>query len=91
MDEELEQKFRQEEERRDRLLRQAVNEFTERMGEVPPPWAEFPDTHPFDICWRMGGGEWHVMVWGHWWHARRLTHERACRLLSENGSRHCAG
>lgn len=36
-------------------------------GAVPPPWFMFPDTHPYDICWRMGAGESHVMVFGVWW------------------------
>jgi hypothetical protein len=26
-------------------------------GEVPPLWAYYPRVHPYDICWRMGGGE----------------------------------
>lgn len=35
-------------------------------GTVPPPWVVF-DEHPFSICWRMGGGESHLMVWWAWW------------------------
>ena len=26
-------------------------------GAVPPPWFMFPNTHPYDIWWRMGDGE----------------------------------
>lgn len=35
-------------------------------GCVRPPWVRFPDTHPFDIAWRMGAGETHVMLWSAW-------------------------
>ena len=30
---------------------------TERAGEQPPPWVEFPDYERFSLGWRMGGGE----------------------------------
>ncbi len=36
-------------------------------GAVPPPWVMLPDTHPYDIGWRMGAGESHLMVFSAWW------------------------
>ena len=36
-------------------------------GDVPPHWVIFPDEHPYSICWRMGTGEQHIMVWSVWW------------------------
>ena len=44
------------------LLREELAEH----GSPRPPWIRFPDTHPFDIAWRMGAGETHVMLWGEW-------------------------
>lgn len=39
-------------------------------GEVPPPWIVFPGEHPYSICWRMGGGESHLLLWQHWWESQ---------------------
>ncbi len=44
-------------------------------GAVRPPWA-YANEHPFDICWRMGGGESHVMAFSAWW-------DRDERMLDE--------
>jgi hypothetical protein len=33
---------------------------------VPPPWVVYNE-HPYSICWRMGGGESHLIVWWEWW------------------------
>lgn len=35
-------------------------------GHVRPPWAFLPSVHPFDIAWRMGEGEGHLLLWGRW-------------------------
>ncbi|MGO8995712.1 MAG: hypothetical protein ACLQVI_20570 [Polyangiaceae bacterium] len=35
-------------------------------GSVRPPWAFLPGVHPFEIGWRMGAGESHLMVWSVW-------------------------
>lgn len=75
MDEKLEALWKVQEAMRKVLLQQAVEDFIQRISEVPPPWAELPDTHPCDIGWRMGGGEWHIMVWGHWWDAQNFPHQ----------------
>lgn len=40
---------------------------------IPPPWTAFPDTHPSDIHWRMGGGEAFIMMWWAWWESRQLN------------------
>jgi hypothetical protein len=44
-----------------------IAEFVAKHGVVPPPWFVFPDTHPYDIMWRMGAGESHMMVFSTWW------------------------
>ena len=35
-------------------------------GAMLPPWRKYPDMHPYSIGWRMGGGEWYLMIWSRW-------------------------
>ncbi len=49
------------------MLDDAVRGEIADWSEVRPPYIAFPGIDPFDIGWRMGAGEWHVMVWSHWW------------------------
>jgi len=37
-----------------------------KYGEVPPPWAYYPRVHPFDMHWRMGGGEDYLGLFSTW-------------------------
>lgn len=53
------------------LLDEAVRTEIADSGQVRPPYLAFPGVGPFDIGWRMGSGEWHIMVWSHWWAASR--------------------
>ena len=43
-----------------------INALVAQHGAVPPPYVAFPDTHPMEICWRMGAGESHMMVFSFW-------------------------
>jgi hypothetical protein len=49
------------------LLGEAVRRELSDWGEVRPPYVAFPGIDPFHIAWRMCAGEWHIMVWSHWW------------------------
>ena len=40
--------------------------YLSKYGEIPPHWIIFPDSHPYSIQWRMGGGETFVMVFTTW-------------------------
>lgn len=44
-----------------------IDRLTAEHGVVPPPWFEFPETHPVEICWRMGSGESYLMFFHPWW------------------------
>ncbi|BCJ76481.1 hypothetical protein CS0771_60250 [Catellatospora sp. IY07-71] len=65
------------------LLDTAVREQLDAHGLVPPPWRAYPEIERFSIGWRMGYGEWHLMVWWHWWEsngmdeAERIAYFRA--------------
>jgi hypothetical protein len=52
-------------------IRKRIGELVERHGAVPPPWFMFPDMHPYDIGWRMGAGESHIMVFHEWWEGEK--------------------
>jgi hypothetical protein len=51
---------------RDEILATALAEEVAEHGAVRPPWVRLPNVHPFDIAWRMGEGETHVMLWSAW-------------------------
>ncbi|MCG8366997.1 MAG: hypothetical protein MJA27_27145 [Pseudanabaenales cyanobacterium] len=57
-----------------------IAELVSEHGAVPPPWFMFPDTHPYDICWRMGAGEFHVMVFHAWWEEQKQNYDEAQRI-----------
>lgn len=40
--------------------------FLSKYGEIPPHWVIFPNSHPYSIMWRMGGGETFAMVFSNW-------------------------
>lgn len=40
--------------------------YVSRYGEIPPHWIIFPNSHPYSIMWRMGGGETFTMVFSNW-------------------------
>ncbi|WP_225854243.1 hypothetical protein [Micromonospora sp. ALFpr18c] len=51
------------------LLDAAVREQLHAHGRILPPWRAHPQIERYSIGWRMGDGEWHLMVWWHWWEA----------------------
>jgi len=54
-----------------------VVRLTAIYGTVPPPWAIYPEFHPYSAFWRMGGGEGHVEVWSAWWRQEERTYAQA--------------
>lgn len=49
-----------------------------QYGQVPPPWVVLHDTHPYDIGWRMGSGEFHTQVFDFWW--KNLNFDESQRI-----------
>lgn len=45
-------------------------------GDVPPPWVYAPNSHPYSIGWRMGGGETHIMILGEWFEQQSMSFEQ---------------
>ncbi len=41
-------------------------QYVSQYGEIPPHWIIYPNTHPYSMRWRMGGGETFVMVFSNW-------------------------
>jgi hypothetical protein len=56
-----------------------MTEETERLvavyGATPPPWVVINE-HPYSLCWRMGNGESHKLVWWAWWPQQGFTEEQ---------------
>lgn len=61
-------------------IEQRITELVTEYGAVPPPWVLFPDTHPYDIGWRMGAGESHLMVFSEWWARQKEQLDEAHRV-----------
>lgn len=51
----------------DTHILEEIERLVRQYGTVPPPWGVLPDTHPYDMCWRMGAGEFHTQVFHFWW------------------------
>ena len=61
----------------------ARDEYLEKYGDVPPPWVYAPNTHPYSLGWRMGGGESHLMVLGEWLEEKELDFNERLEYLQK--------
>jgi hypothetical protein len=57
-----------------------IERLVAEYGTVPPPWVVYNE-HPYSICWRMGGGESHIMVWWEWWPQQGFTGDQKIAYL----------
>ena len=48
------------------MMDEAIAVELRERGAMLPPWRRYPDMHPYSIGWRMGGGEWYLMIWSQW-------------------------
>ena len=60
------------------LLDAAVREQLDTHSRVLPPWRAHPEIERYSIGWRMGYGEWHLMLWWHWWESAPM--DQAARI-----------
>ncbi|MBX3273140.1 MAG: hypothetical protein KF729_22945 [Sandaracinaceae bacterium] len=58
-------------------LERALVDERRRHGRVRLPWVAFPGMHPFDLGWRMGAGETHLILLAHDAGDRSLEARRA--------------
>ncbi len=65
-----------------------IDRLVAEHGAVPPPWVMF-DEHPYSICWRMGGGETHIMVWWEWWQQQGFTEDQKIAYFRRWPPPHC--
>ena len=68
-----------------------LKEHMNTRGDVAPPWVKYPHYERFTIGWRMGGGEDHLHLWGHYLKTlgdedARLRHLRRHGLAPMNWS-----
>lgn len=45
-------------------------------GMFPPPWIYQPDSHPYSIGWRMGGGEDFITLFWQWWNSAQMNEQQ---------------
>ncbi|MBW1295145.1 hypothetical protein [Aquimarina litoralis] len=55
----------------------------EKYGDVPPPWIYAPNSHPYSIGWRMGGGESHIMILNEWLDQQDLSFDERIIYLKK--------
>jgi hypothetical protein len=51
-------------------------------GSARPPWVFLPGVDPFEITWRMGAGESHLMLWSAW--ARDRERDDVLAVIRKN-------
>jgi hypothetical protein len=56
-------------------MRPAVDALVAEYGTVPPPWVVYFE-HPYNIGWRMGSGQGHLLLWWAWWDAQGFSEEQ---------------
>lgn len=61
-------------------VKDEIAELVARHGAVPPPWFVFPNTHPYQIVWRMGAGESFIMIFGAWWKSQKPAMSETQRI-----------
>jgi hypothetical protein len=72
----------------DTWIREGIAEHEAEHGAVPPPWVIINE-HPGDICWRMGVGEGHLMLWDEWWRDRDLSEDARVAYFRKWPPPHC--
>lgn len=61
-------------------IKNRVAELITQHGAVPPLWFMFPDSHPYEIVWRMGSGEGYAMVFYAWWKSQKAALDETQRV-----------
>jgi hypothetical protein len=56
-------------------IQREIDSLVAEHGTMPPPWVIF-DEHPCSLCWRMGSGESHQMLWSEWWLRQWFTEDQ---------------
>jgi hypothetical protein len=69
-------------------MRGEIGRLVAEHGTVPPPWVVYNE-HPYSICWRMGGGESHVMLWWAWWSRQGFTEDQKVAYFRRWPPPHC--
>jgi hypothetical protein len=69
-------------------MRAKIDALVAEHGTVPPPWVVY-DEHPYSICWRMGGGESHGLLWWAWWEQQGFTEDQKVAYFRRWPPPHC--
>jgi hypothetical protein len=72
----------------ERWMQEEIDALMAHYGVIPPPWVVYAE-HPVSMCWRMGGGETHMMVWSAWWPLQRFTEAQKIDYFRRWPPPHC--
>ncbi len=48
------------------FYKKGIDKYLTKDGDMAPPWAFNKNSHPYSIYWRMGIGEFYVMIFSEW-------------------------
>ncbi|MCA9069783.1 MAG: hypothetical protein KDA84_12710, partial [Planctomycetaceae bacterium] len=57
-----------------------IKKLVAEHGAVPPPWFLYPETHPYQIGWRMGTMESYSSIFSRWWEKQQADWNEAQRI-----------
>ena len=69
-------------------MKEEIDKLIGEYSTVPPPWVMYNE-HPLSLCWRMGGGESHIVLWGKWWSQQNLTEDQKIAYFRKMPPPHC--
>jgi hypothetical protein len=69
-------------------MHKQIDKLETEYGTVPPPWVVYNE-HPYCICWRMGGGQSHGLLWWEWWSEQRFTEDQKIDYFRRWPPPHC--
>lgn len=71
-------------EERNKLLDEAIVQYADSTGEIPPPWVFRDQSHPYQMGWRMGEGEFYLMVFWKWWDKQGFSIEERINYFKKH-------
>ena len=69
-------------------IQEEIEKLKSEYGDVPPPWTIINE-HPLNLCWRMGGGEGHLILWHDWWESLNLSEQERIAYFRKWPPPHC--
>jgi hypothetical protein len=69
-------------------MQKEIDRLLMEYGTVPPPWVVYNE-HPYNIGWRMGFGQTHILTWWEWWAQQRFGEDQKIEYFRRWPPPHC--